>query len=274
MAVMYSFQLDSGISWHLAAGDPVAEPVVDGLAAVMCLTGEAAEEGRGNNPRMVRVFAAQPDHPPDGVTCILPRPKTPGETVFDQYTAIAHALARGLLQDGGILLHGALAEYRPQDTPGKGVVFSAPGGAGKSTTSRRLPVPWRSLSDDAVLVVPAGTGGYRAHPWPTWSTFLYDDRTGGVWDVGYSVPLRACVFLKRAGRDALEPLGAGHAASLLNESARQINFRDAHLPPGERRKLRLRRFDAVCRLAKAVPAHLLHISLEGEFWRELESILR
>jgi SynChlorMet cassette protein ScmC len=270
---MYSFLLGTGAYWYLEAGDSAAASVVDGLAAVMSLPKESAGGGCGDDSRIVRVFAAPPDHPPDGITCILPRPKTPGEAVFDHYTAIAHALARGLLREGGLVLHGALAEYRPQDIPGKGVVFSAPGGTGKSTTSRRLPAPWRAWSDDAVLVVPDGTGGYRAHPWPTWSTFFYDDRAGGVWDAGHSVPLQACVFLKRAVRDALDPLGAGHAASLLNESARQINFLDARLPPDERRVVRLRRFTAVCDLAKAVPAHLLHISLEGKFWRDVESIL-
>jgi len=271
---MYSFHLSNEFQWYLEASDPDAESILAELAAAMQLPKVSPSYAHRDAARTLRVFAAPPDDHPDGIFCLLPRSKTPEETTFDNYTAISLALARGVLRDGGVLLHGALAEYRPTDSDGMGVIFSAPGGAGKTTASRRLPVPWRSLSDDAALVMPTGTGGYRAHSWPTWSSFLYPDRSGGVWNVQTSVPLSACVFLKPAPQDAIEPLGAGQAASLLAESARQINFLDPKLPAEERRVLRLQRFDAVCVLAKSVPAYLLRISLEGEFWREVERELR
>lgn len=271
---MYSLLLSNGVCWYLEACDSDATPVLDGLAAAMQLPKVSPSYEHRDAARTLRVFGVPQVDQPDGIFCLLPRAKTPEETTFDNYTAISLALAHGVLRDGGVLLHGALAEYRPTDSDGMGVIFSAPGGAGKSTASRRLPVPWRSLSDDAVLVMPAGTGGYRAHPWPTWSSFLYADRAGGVWDVQNSVPLRAFVFLQQNSQDVIAKLGAGQAASLLAESARQINFWDSKLPPEERRALRLQRFDAVCGLAKAVPAHLLRISLKGEFWREVELVIR
>jgi len=271
---MYSFTLSNGVQWYLEACDPDAAPILVGLAAVMRFPSVSPSDRRRDAARSLQIFGAPPDRPPAGSFCVLPLPKTPGEKTFDDYTAISQALARGILRDGGVLLHGALAEYRPDGSTDKGVIFSAPGGAGKSTASRRLPATWRSLSDDAVLVIPAGADEYRAHPWPTWSSFFYDDRFGGAWDVQTSVPLRGCVFLEQASEDAIEPLGAGQAASLLAESTRQINFWDAKLPPEERRLLRLQRFDAVCALAKSVPAHVLRISLDGEFWREVERGLR
>jgi SynChlorMet cassette protein ScmC len=271
MIGIYSFVWGGGAKWNLAAGDPAAEPILAGLAAAMQLTSPGTPERNG--ARTVRIFSSPLETPSDEIACVLPRPKTPEDIPFTYYTAISQALARGLLRDGGVLLHGALAEYRPQHPPGKGVIFSAPGGAGKSTASRRLPGPWRSLSDDATLVMPDGSGAYRAHPWPTWSLFYYGDRAGGGWDVQSSVPLRACIFLQRSSRDALEPLGEGQAASLLTESARQMNFMDARLPPDERRSIRTLRFDAICKAAKAVPAFRLGISLEGEFWREVERVL-
>jgi SynChlorMet cassette protein ScmC len=239
----------------------------------MRLSSAPSGHGRRNAGRIVRVWTEAPRDAPSGITCILPQPESPKEIPFAFYTAISSALARGFLEDGGILLHGALAEYRPTEGSGKGVIFSAAGGTGKTTASRRLPAPWHSLSDDAVLVAPGGNGEYRAHPWPTWSSFLFGDRVGGAWDTQTSVPLRACVFMRQASRDSLEPLGAGQTVSLLTESARQINFLDSALEPDLRRKIRLLRFDAVCKLAKAVPAHLLHISLTGEFWRAIERAL-
>jgi SynChlorMet cassette protein ScmC len=273
MVRMYSFQLNNGDCWYLEADDSTAESVLDGMAEIMRLSTVSAGRGSRDPLRTVRVVGAPPDPQPEGISCVLPQPKTPEEVPFIHYAVISQALAWGLLQDGGMLLHGALAEFRPQETAGRGVIFSAYGGAGKTTASRRLPAPWLSLSDDATLVMPAGTGRYQAHPWPTWSSFLYDRTFFGTWDVQASVPLHACVFLQRAPQDSLEPLGAGQAASLLAESARQINFGDRKLPPEESRQIRLRRFDALCGLVKSVPAHLLHISRNGEFWREVEGIL-
>jgi hypothetical protein len=271
---MYSFPLSNGVPWYLEAGDPDAESAVDGAAAVMRLPRISSRGGHRDPSRRVQVFSAPPEAPPEGIFCVLPRPNIYGNTTFNQYTTIAHALARGFAREGGVLLHGALAEYRPDDSTGQGVIFSAHGGAGKTTASRRLPVPWRSLSDDAVLVMPSGSGRFRAHPWPTWSSFLHEDRSGNGWDVQTSVPLHACFFLRQAGQDSIVSLGPGQAAGLLAESARQINFQDIKLPPEERRMLRLQRFDAICSLAKNAPAYLLQISLEGEFWRDVERVLR
>ncbi|MBN1439762.1 MAG: SynChlorMet cassette protein ScmC [Anaerolineales bacterium] len=274
VAACYRFRLGNGARWYVAAGDPAAESVVAGLASVMNLAPAPMAEADADGLRKMIIFSAPPDPQPEVFFCVLPRPRSPEYAEFDRYTAISHALALVLLRDGAVLLHGALAEYRFEASAGKGVVFSASGGTGKTTVSLRLTAPWRSLSDDAALVVPSGEGGYRAHPWPTWSTFFYADQAGGIWDVQASTPLCACVFLKRAERDSLEPLGAGHAAALLSESARQINALDARLPPAELRPLRRVRFEAVCGLARAVPAHLLRVSLEGEFWREVERVLK
>jgi len=41
----------------------------------------------------------------------------------------------------------------------------------------------------------------------------------------------------------------------------------------ETRALQLERFDNLCSLARAVPAHALHISLTGAFWQEIEQVL-
>ena len=84
----------------------------------------------------------------DGVAvCILsPCEKWGGPHV--NLLRLSLIFAREAQARGGALIHGALAERN-----GHGVILAAPGGTGKTTASNRLPAPWRSLCDDATLVV-------------------------------------------------------------------------------------------------------------------------
>ena len=41
----------------------------------------------------------------------------------------------------------------------------------------------------------------------------------------------------------------------------------------ETRALHLERFNNLCALARVVPTHVLHISLTGAFWQEIEQML-
>jgi SynChlorMet cassette protein ScmC len=204
----------------------------------------------------------------DGIVrCVLP-PSGADDHLFLQLMKLSGVIAREAQVRGGILLHGALAER-----DGLGVVLAAPGGTGKTTASGRLPVPWRSLCDDTTLVVRDPRGNYLAHPWPTWSRFLWGG-SGGCWDVQHAVPLGGIFLLSRAMEDRVEPVGAGQAVSLLVQSAQQSSQLMSHgLRKEENRALQLERFNNLCELARVVPAHLLHISLTGGFWKELERAL-
>ena len=165
-------------------------------------------------------------------------------------------------------MHGALAER-----DGIGVILAAPGGAGKTTASNRLPAPWRSLCDDTTLVVRDPQGNYWAHPWPTWSRFM-DGGPGSTWDVQSAVPVKGIFFLAQAGEDRVERVGPGHAVSLLVECVRQAStFMAPGLCKEELRALHLEQFNNLCALARVVPAHVLHISLTGTFWQEIEQAL-
>ena len=92
-------------------------------------------------------------------------------------------MANSSEKNGGLLVHGALAEWN-----GIGVILAGPGGVGKTTASKRLPRPWRSLSDDNTLIVKSPDGTYWAHPWPTWSRYRQGDMSGS-WDVQAAVKL-------------------------------------------------------------------------------------
>lgn len=170
--------------------------------------------------------------------------------------------------NGALLLHGALAEKQ-----GCGVILAGPGGVGKTTTSRRMRPPWCSLCDDTTLVVRDQGGSYWAHPWPTWSNFMFDG-PGGTWDIQYAVPLLGIFFLAQAHNDELEPMGMGQATCLLTESVEQASrsiFR--YLQKEEVRSLRMQRFDNICALAEAVSCYRLRLSLGGAFWQEMERAL-
>ncbi len=153
------------------------------------------------------------------------------------------------------------------------MILAAPGGTGKTTASGRLPAPWRSLCDDTTLVVRDSRGNYWAHPWPTWSRFLGGGAVG-TWDVQTAVPLKGVFFLSQAAEDRVESLGPGHAVSLLVECAGQASQLMARgLSKEATRALHLERFDNLCALARAVPAHALRISLTGAFWQVIEQTL-
>jgi SynChlorMet cassette protein ScmC len=174
-------------------------------------------------------------------------------------------LARQAQAGGGILLHGALAEWN-----GLGIILAAPGGTGKTTASKRLPAPWRSLSDDLTLIVRDPQKNYWAHPWPTWSRFLWGG-SGGEWDVQKAVPLGEIFFLTQAEKDGVTTLGNGQAVIDLLSSTRQASSLIARgLNPEETRALHLEWFNNLCNLSRSVNLRLLHISLTGPFWKEIE----
>jgi len=170
---------------------------------------------------------------------------------------------------GGVLIHGGLAEK-----DGIGIILAGPGDVGKTTASRRLPFPWRSLSDDCTLIVRDKKGTYQAHPWPTWSNFMFGGQ-GGSWDVQLSIPLKAVYLLRQNENDNVKSVGEGQAACMLNETADQAwlalanDFEDDE----QRKSKNIQRFNNICELVKKVPVHLLHISRNGSFWEKIEKSL-
>ena len=185
-----------------------------------------------------------------------------------QLMHLSMVICRDVQYRGGILLHGALAGWN-----GNGVILAGPTGRGKTTASKRLPYHWQSFCDDATLVVCDHKGAYWAHPWPTWSAFMFNG-PGGTWNVQHAVPLKGIFFLEQAHEDALEPLGIAQSVCLLNESAEQAHcFIANHSEKNEMRGIRLLRFDNICALAKAIPSYVLRLGRDGAFWQEIERSL-
>ncbi len=278
--VRYDLVLADGSHWEIVAGDEEAASIVSQLGCAMQLrmtSGAIETPHRGNLCRLLVQVDAHTSvancHVPlasanDGVVVCNLSPWDPWGFPYVNLLRLSHVLAREAQARGGVPVHGALAER-----DGIGVILAAPGGTGKTTASNRLPAPWRSLCDDITLVVRDPQGNYWAHPWPTWSRFL-DGGPGGTWDVQSAVPLTGIFFLAQEVEDRVERVGPGQAVSLLVECVRQASmFMPLGLNKEETRTLHLERFNNLCALARVIPVHVLHISLTGAFWQEIEQAL-
>jgi len=268
--------LANGQQWVIRPVDDEAAVIVAELGKVMRLSPAGGSGRPGEAGRELWVAVCKESDESDrsdagvggAVVCRLAAPTDRDMQVL-QMERIPSMIAREALLQGGLLLHGALAEYE-----GSGFVMAGPGMIGKSTASRRLPLPWRSLCDDMTLVVRDGKGGFWAHPWPTWSR-LRDNGPGGSWAVEDAKPLRAIFFLAQTPSDQLEPVNATQATALTLESAvglvRELRFvlTDANAA----RTLCAKGISAARALALAVPAYSLKLSLDGRFWEEIERVL-
>jgi len=172
------------------------------------------------------------------------------------------------VEAGGLPFHACLAGRE-----GAGVLLAAPGGGGKSTCARRLPPPWKSLCDDETLIVLDPEGRYHVHPFPTWSNFFWrrEERT---WDVQKSIPLSAVFFIKKGEKDEVIPMRSGEAAARMYQAAQQVCLRNwRYFSSEEERGEKENLFANACRLAQKIPAFTLQVSLQGQFWKEVEKVL-
>jgi SynChlorMet cassette protein ScmC len=252
------------------SGDPPADPSAglaeEGLVRRILVLVEPPRETQPPAPVHAGVWRAASNE--EGDLCILTAPQG-DELAPYRVMELSLLIAADAEKRGGVLLHGGLAER-----DGLGIILAGPGSVGKTTASRRLPPPWRSLCDDATLVVRDREGGYWAHPWPTWSRLMMGDMSAR-WDVQEAVRLRGIFFLKRAAVNALELIGPGQAVPALVVVAEQANLPVTLTGDAQHvRAARLQRFDNLCALAQATPAYILRLSLTGDFWREIEGVLR
>lgn len=264
--------LADGSNWDIVAANDRAYDVVSALARVMQLQSlekRAPKKSHYNNFRrlIVQVEGYRTDlaqhsttvhltfEDEDTIVCTLIS-KENNEMPALPLMHLSMVIYRHAQYRGGVLLHGALAGW-----DGNGVILAGPGGRGKTTASERLPPHWKSFCDDTTLVICDNKGVYWAHPWPTWSTFMFNG-PGGTWNVQHAVPLKGIFFLEQAHEDEFEPLGIAQSVCLLNESAEQTQcLISSHSEKNELRGLRLLRFDNICALAKTVSLYVLRLML-------------
>jgi SynChlorMet cassette protein ScmC len=123
------------------------------------------------------------------------------------------------------------------------------------------------------LIVRDPEGRYFVHPFPTWSNFFWK-REERTWDVQKSLPLSGVFFIKKGKRDEIIPMGGGAAASCMYQSAQQVCLRSwRYFSPEDERAEKKKLFANACRLAQKIPAFTLHVSLQGQFWKEVEKVI-
>ena len=182
--------------------------------------------------------------------------------------AATYAIYQRAMETGGLPFHACLAGREEV-----GVLLAAPGGGGKSTCARRLAPPWRSLCDDETLIVRDPEGRYFVHPFPTWSNFFWK-REERTWNVQEYIPLSAVFFLKKGKKDEVIPMGRGEAAARMYQAAEQVCLRNwRYFSAEEERREKEKLFANSCELAQNIPALTLHVSLQGQFWKEVEKAL-
>ncbi|HEX7503355.1 MAG TPA: SynChlorMet cassette protein ScmC [Acidobacteriota bacterium] len=278
--LLYNLVLADGTRWEIAAGDEEAATIVSQLGEAMQLHGNRAASEPPRHSDRCRLLVHVDAHISvmdglvplasrnDGIVVVSLDPNQHWGGPYFNLVRLSLIFAREAQARGGFLIHGALAER-----DGMGVILAAPGGTGKTTASDRFPAPWRSLSDDTTLVVLDPQGNYQAHPWPTWSRFQ-DGGPGGTWAVQAAVPLKGIFVLSQAVENRAERVGPGHAVSLLVECTGQASwFMAPGLSKEELDALHLERFDNLCALTRIIPVHVLHISLAGAFWQEIDLAL-
>ena len=161
----YTLKLSNGHGWHIIAGKQAA-PWVNRLATIMELkrselngypklifldkdeeVGDALFTGlnmadmpgsgwRLHDFKWLHFYSH--DDVPDKI-CRFGNDDTHGLEIVRMWQSL-HPIYERALGDGGLPFHAGLAAWN-----GKGVLFAASGGTGKSTCCRRLPSPGRRL---------------------------------------------------------------------------------------------------------------------------------
>lgn len=150
-----------------------------------------------------------------------------------------------LMYMGGVVLHGSAISYR-----GRGVVFSAPSGTGKSTHTglwkQAFAEDVEILNDDKPAICFQKDGPYLfGTPW-SGKTDLNRNR---------SAPLQAIVFLEQAADNSMVELP-------VTQKIFQLTSQIAR--PYYDREIGIRAMDAVQRLVESVPIYLLRCNISRQ----------
>ncbi len=275
----------TGNHWYIQARDVYASSVVDALGKTMSLTSASLipHQFTGEQWLELRVFVDHElDEPlaggsgPGPYFCVVPPPSNNARLALGM-SLIALAIAQAELTRGGLLIHGALA--KAPENIGGGIILAGPAEVGKTTASNRLPSPWQSLSDDTTFVGRDKNGNFFAHPWPTWSRFFNPAKNKEGfqqenWEVQNGIPLRAIYFLKQAEQDQVQPLSFAQALTYLLETVKLVSSPlRSDLPIDQIRNIHEQQFAAAEDLLLSIPAYGLHLSLTGNFWKNIEETL-
>ncbi|MFC1840214.1 SynChlorMet cassette protein ScmC [Thermodesulfobacteriota bacterium] len=271
-----SVSLADSTSWCISAHDKNAIEIVSYLRKIMELQHPSNKHNRQlivftNSQTSIKEKLIPPPfikqftgHLPETRFCAVDN-FTNMNMLALQLMKIASIMRQESEKKMGFLIHGALAEHE-----GNGVILAGPGGIGKTTISNLLPEAWNSLCDDATLIVRNQEGSYMAHPWPTWSKFMFGD-SGGTWNVSKNFPVAGVYFLKRGNVEKSSEIKREEAICRLVRSAEEalipIASRDDEYDSND---MRINRFNNICAFSEFIPSYTLSFTQNGTFWKEIE----
>lgn len=217
-----------------------------GLVLMRSPEGELCRYTIGNKTgRILQVYRFSEDHSHLEYILLESR-KHPGLTLTDfEYMCTGEAFANRLAYLGGLVMHGSAISYE-----GKGIVFSAPSGTGKSTHAGL----WKQHYGERVLRInddkPAirfeeGVPIVYGTPWSGKTATNAND----------SAPLKAIVFLKQAPENRIQPLSVADALEhIYRETVR----------PFYDETLGMKILDTAERLIQSVPVFLLECTISSQ----------
>jgi SynChlorMet cassette protein ScmC len=175
-----------------------------------------------------------------------------------------YLILRDMVHRGGGVLHAGVTVWK-----GRGYLFTAPPGGGKTTALGRIPSPWKVLSDDTSLIWPERGTGFRVSPLPSWSILSGTKKTLpsiSTWKPGISVPLCAILLLRKSEELGLTHQPGDHAARALYQALSEF---PAVLI--NRDSFRKDLFHVACAVARRVPLWEMQTTLRGDFWRLIQN---
>ncbi len=227
---------------------PVGEEIArhGGLVVVRSPNGELCRYTIGNKTgRILQVCRFSEDHSHWEYTLLESR-KHPALSLTDfEYLYTGEAFANRLAYLGGLVMHGSAISYE-----GKGIVFSAPSGTGKSTHAGL----WKQQYGERVLHINDDKPAIRFNEG---APIVYGTPWSGKTDTNSnnSAPLKAIVFLKQAPENQIQPLSVDDALMHIYRETVRPFYDEA---------LGMKVLEAAERLIQSVPVFLLECTISSQ----------
>lgn len=226
------------------AGEEIARH--GGLVIVRSPNGELCRYTIGNKTgRILQVCRVSEDHA-HWEYDVLESRKHPALSLKDfEYLATGEAFANRLAYLGGLVMHGSAISYE-----GKGIVFSAPSGTGKSTHTGL----WKRQYGERVIHINDDKPAIRFNEG---APVVYGTPWSGKTDTNSnnSAPLNAIVFLKQAPNNRIQPLSVADALTYIYRETVRPFYDEA---------LGMKVLETAERLIQSVPLFLLECTISSE----------
>ena len=217
-----------------------------GLVVVHSPNGELCRYTIGNKTgRILQVCRFSEDHSHWEYTLLESRKHSVLSLTDFEYLYTGEAFANRLAYLGGLVMHGSAISYE-----GKGIVFSAPSGTGKSTHAGL----WKKQYGDRVLHINDDKPAIR---FDEGVPLVYGTPWSGKTDTNSNnfAPLKTIVFLKQASENRIQPLSVADALEHIYRETVRPFYDEA---------LGMKVLDTAERLIQSVPVFLLECMISSE----------